>query len=104
MPWRPARDGGIVGKPAHPGLREITVRSMMGEFGGNAGLLSLWFDDHAWEWRFDFAVCALGQQHLWWAVHILDLVTILARPDLLCRAVRRPRRHRPTTCCRCWSC
>lgn len=27
-------------------IREITVRSMMGEFGGNAGLLSAWFD---WE-------------------------------------------------------
>jgi len=25
-------------------LREITVRSMMGEFGGNAGLFSAWFD------------------------------------------------------------
>ena len=25
-------------------IREITVRSMMGEYGGNAGLLSAWFD------------------------------------------------------------
>jgi len=26
------------------GVREVTVRSMMGEFGGNAGLVSAWFD------------------------------------------------------------
>ncbi|KAG9713707.1 hypothetical protein KCU73_g16433, partial [Aureobasidium melanogenum] len=26
------------------GIREVTVRSMMGDFGGNAGLLSAWFD------------------------------------------------------------
>jgi hypothetical protein len=25
-------------------VREVTVRSMMGDFGGNVGLLSAWFD------------------------------------------------------------
>lgn len=29
---------------AENGIREITVRSMMGEFGGNVGLLSAWWD------------------------------------------------------------
>ncbi|KAL9580714.1 MAG: hypothetical protein Q9212_004328 [Teloschistes hypoglaucus] len=59
-----------------PGIREITVRSMMGEFGGNAGLLSAWFDDHSQRWRFEYSTCSLGVQHIWWAIHVLDLVTI----------------------------
>ncbi|CAK7202879.1 hypothetical protein SEUCBS139899_005606 [Sporothrix eucalyptigena] len=69
----------IVGKERDglPGVREITVRSMMGEFGGNAGLLSAWFDEDAWEWQYDFATCALGKQHWWWAVHVVDLVTVI---------------------------
>jgi hypothetical protein len=67
---------GITDEPGIPSLREITVRSMMGEFGGNAGLLSLWFDPETWEWKFDFSTCSLGVQHWWWAVHIVDLITI----------------------------
>ncbi|TKA25435.1 hypothetical protein B0A50_06302 [Salinomyces thailandicus] len=66
------------------GLREITVRSMMGSYDGNAGLLSAWYE-HADEndsssqgtWRFEYDTCALGVQHIWWAVHVLDLVVIL---------------------------
>jgi hypothetical protein len=74
--WREARDSGLPGTPSLPGLREITVRSMMGGFGGNAGLLSAWFDEDSWEWRFEYATCPLGTQHLWWLVHILDLITV----------------------------
>jgi len=59
-----------------PGIREITVRSMMGDFGGNAGLLSAWFDPTTREWQFDYSTCALGKQHIWWAIHILDIITI----------------------------
>ncbi len=59
-----------------PGIREITVRSMMGDFGGNAGLLSAWFDPTTREWQFDYSTCALGKQHIWWAIHILDVITI----------------------------
>ncbi|KAI4178041.1 MAG: hypothetical protein LQ348_005717 [Seirophora lacunosa] len=59
-----------------PGIREITVRSMMGEFGGNAGLLSAWFDEDDRQWRFEYSACSLGIQHIWWAIHVLDIVTI----------------------------
>ncbi|KAL8887297.1 MAG: hypothetical protein Q9215_005114 [Flavoplaca cf. flavocitrina] len=59
-----------------PGIREITVRSMMGEFGGNAGLLSAWFDEQSRRWQFEYSTCSLGVQHIWWAIHILDLVTL----------------------------
>ncbi|OCK83973.1 hypothetical protein K432DRAFT_379037 [Lepidopterella palustris CBS 459.81] len=61
-----------------PHIREITLRSMMGEFGGYAGFLSAWFDEglgELGEWRLEFQSCSIGIQHWWWAVHILDLVT-----------------------------
>jgi hypothetical protein len=63
--------------PNVPGLREITVRSMMGSYGGNAGLLSVWFNDKSGEWAYEYQDCALGVQHWWWGVHILDLVTVV---------------------------
>ncbi len=55
---RQARGQSIIGKPGLPGVREITVRSMMGDFGGNAGLLSLWFDYERWEWQYEFVTCS----------------------------------------------
>lgn len=88
-----------------PFVREITVRSMMGGFGGNVGLVSAWYDPgHAPDsdphhdsepasdpqtdadgntdqplgkggWRTAYATCSLGVQHYWWAAHILALVT-----------------------------
>ena len=78
MRWGQAHGGGPVGRAGHPGIREITVRSMMGDFGGNAGLLSVWFDYETRLWKFEYATCPLGKQHFWWVVHILDLITVLA--------------------------
>ncbi|RBQ99549.1 hypothetical protein VDGD_06219 [Verticillium dahliae] len=75
--WEHAKGNGTVGADGLSGIREITVRSMMGDFGGNAGLLSAWFDEATWSWKFEYATCALGTQHLWWAVHILDLITVV---------------------------
>ena len=37
--WQSTEKGGRT-----EGVREVTVRSMMGEFGGNSGLVSAWFD------------------------------------------------------------
>jgi hypothetical protein len=74
--WEHAFSSGILDEPGVPGLREITVRSMMGDFAGNAGLLSLWFDEEEWDWRFEFVNCGLGTQHIWWFVHIIDLITL----------------------------
>jgi hypothetical protein len=74
--WKDALSSGLLGSVETPGVREITVRSMMGDFAGNAGLLSLWFDEETWDWRFEFVNCGMGTQHLWWIVHILDLITI----------------------------
>ena len=74
--WQQAKLEGLPGSPEMPGIREITVRSMMGSFGGHTGLFSAWFDEETWEWQFDYATCAVGSHNLWWLVHIVDLVAI----------------------------
>lgn len=60
---------------AHTGIREVTLRSMMGDYGGNAGLLSAWFDFEAGEWKYDIHMCGLNVK-LWWTVHVIDLVVL----------------------------
>ena len=64
-------------KAMHPGRREITVRSMMGDFGGNAGLLSMWFNTETWEWEHEYVDCPLGRQHFWWLTHFMALGVVL---------------------------
>ncbi|OQO14274.1 hypothetical protein B0A48_01150 [Cryoendolithus antarcticus] len=77
------------------GIREITVRSMMGEFLGNAGLLSAWWDAGEEKWKFEYESCAFGVQHIWWAGHVLALiegalgVAALIRGELEVRRARR---------------
>ena len=62
-----------------PSIREVTLRSMMGEYGGNAGLLSIWFDARPTvnEWKYEITMCAAGVQHIWWVVHVIDIVTVV---------------------------
>ncbi|RGP75713.1 cell division control dna repair exonuclease [Fusarium sporotrichioides] len=75
--WSDAQAQQIPGSEGIPGRREITVRSMMGDFGGNAGLLSLWFDQETWEWKFEYATCPLGNQVFWWFTHIWDVCVVV---------------------------
>jgi hypothetical protein len=60
-----------------PGMREVTVRSMMGEFGGHAALVSAWWDGEKGKWEIEVGGCDFGVQHIWWAVHILDFIAVL---------------------------
>ena len=79
-PWEQAEE--FRAQPI-PGIREITLRSMMGEFGGWAYMISAWFEDESSPtdgapsgiWRFEVARCAIGVQHWWWAGHVLMLIT-----------------------------
>ena len=64
-------------RPTGPSIREVTLRAMMGEFGGNAGLLSAWFDLDQGEWKYEISMCPAGVQHFWWTVHVLILVTLI---------------------------
>jgi len=75
--WAEAESSGLLDAADIPGMREITVRSMMGDFAGNAGLMSLWFDEEIWDWKFEFVNCALGTQHIWWTVHVWDLINVI---------------------------
>ncbi|KAH7110357.1 hypothetical protein B0J11DRAFT_544522 [Dendryphion nanum] len=71
--------GSCVSTNPIPHIRELTLRSMMGDFSGYAGFLSAWFDSslgEEGEWRIEFSECGVGVQHWWWAVHILDLVVV----------------------------
>lgn len=66
---------------ASPHIREITLRSMMGEYSGYAGFLSAWYDEQKGkrgEWVFEFSTCGVGVQHWWWGIHVVDFVLVLA--------------------------
>ncbi|KAK2601802.1 hypothetical protein QQS21_004686 [Conoideocrella luteorostrata] len=75
--WEDVKLSNIPSMEQHPGRREITVRSMMGDFGGNAGLLSMWFNQETWEWEHEYVDCPLGRQHFWWMTHFLIFGLIL---------------------------
>ncbi|RMZ68465.1 polarized growth [Pyrenophora seminiperda CCB06] len=65
---------------ASPHIREITLRSMMGEYSGYAGFLSAWFDEargDKGEWVLEFSTCGLGIQHWWWGFHVVDLIVVV---------------------------
>jgi len=75
-PWSSAQSSGLPSAADTPGVREATVRSMMGDFSGNVGMLSLSFDEASWEWKAEFANCRLGHPWVWWATHVVDLITV----------------------------
>ena len=49
---------------------------MMGNYGGNAGFLSGWFDEDLGHWRFDYNSCQFGIQHIWWGIKVFDVIFI----------------------------
>lgn len=80
-PYKASPAGECIAFAAVPRIREVTLRSMMGEFSGYAGFLSAWFDaslGEKGEWRLELSTCGLGVQHWWWAVHIVDLLLVVA--------------------------
>ncbi|PYI13154.1 hypothetical protein BO99DRAFT_407756 [Aspergillus violaceofuscus CBS 115571] len=87
--------------PSTPSIREVTMRSMMGAYGGYAGLLSVWFDTDKQEWEYEIQMCAAGVQHIWWAVHVVDLVTVgvvvVVAALRLLAVVRRSRKSQERT-------
>jgi hypothetical protein len=92
--WNQAYKDDVVGKDRVPGVREITLRSMMGEFAGYAGLISISYNETAGDWDAEFATCSLGIQHIWWAVHILDFITLAGIALFIILWLSRPRNAR----------
>lgn len=65
-----------IAKIGQTDVYEITVRSMMGEYGGNGGLLSGQYNEELGSWNFTFSLCRFGVQHIWWAAQVLLAVSI----------------------------
>jgi hypothetical protein len=80
-PYKSTQDGGCVALDSVPRMREITLRSIMGDFAGYAGFLSAWFDPtlgEKGEWKMEFNTCGMGTQHWWWGVYVTDLILLVA--------------------------
>ncbi|CCH60922.1 hypothetical protein TBLA_0D04250 [Henningerozyma blattae CBS 6284] len=58
-------------------IKEITVRSMMGEFDGNSGLLTGHFNHITKNWEWNFSLCPFAIQHVWWFANISICLTII---------------------------
>jgi hypothetical protein len=81
LPYKITQGGECVALGSVPRIREITLRSMMGDFAGYAGFLSAWFDPslgEKGEWKMEFSTCGMGTQHWWWGVYITDLILVVA--------------------------
>ncbi|KAH3686184.1 hypothetical protein WICPIJ_002839 [Wickerhamomyces pijperi] len=59
-----------------PSVKEITVRAMMGEYGGNTGLLTGDFNKSRGQWDFTFTLCPFAIQHVWWVTKIVSIITV----------------------------
>ncbi|KAF2437553.1 hypothetical protein P171DRAFT_467617 [Karstenula rhodostoma CBS 690.94] len=80
-PYTHHPDGSCTSHTSVPRIREVTLRSMMGEFEGYAGFLSAWFDTtlgEKGEWVIEVNTCGVGVQHWWWGVHVVDFIFLLA--------------------------
>lgn len=75
--WHSNTSSGWQAQRTGEGLREVTVRSMMGDFGGNAGLLSAWFSEESGKWEFEYESCMFGVQHIWWGIWVLFIIESL---------------------------
>lgn len=81
LPYKVTENRECVALNEVPRIREVTLRSMMGDFSGYAGFLSAWFDPslgEEGEWKLELNTCGLGVQHWWWGVHIVDLLLVVA--------------------------
>lgn len=57
-------------------VREIVVKSMMGDFDGQTGVLTGHFDYKKSNWVFAFSYCSFVVQHWWWAAKVTFLIAV----------------------------
>ncbi|ODV62923.1 Ted1p [Ascoidea rubescens DSM 1968] len=60
-------------------IKEVTVRSMMGEYYGNTGLMTGIFNTEKQLWDFHYSVCPFQIQHVWWATKIVSIIAIFMK-------------------------
>lgn len=58
-------------------VREIVVKSMMGDFDGQTGIFTGHYDYDQKTWDFEFSYCSFKVQHWWWATKVVTLLTII---------------------------
>ncbi|KAK6460151.1 calcineurin-like phosphoesterase-domain-containing protein [Scheffersomyces coipomensis] len=63
-------------------IREVVVRSMMGDFDGQTGILTGHYNYDAKFWQFEFSYCSFTIQHWWWASKISLGVTVFLTSSL----------------------
>ncbi|CCG82370.1 Putative uncharacterized protein [Taphrina deformans PYCC 5710] len=56
-------------------IEEVTVRSVMGQYGGNSGLLTASFDHSLKEWKFHYQAVLFVHNTVWWVVHVATLLS-----------------------------
>lgn len=64
-------------KDSEVSIKEVTVRAMMGEYGGNSGIMTAHFNTNRQEWEFAFDLCPFIVQHVWWATKVISIISAL---------------------------
>lgn len=64
-------------KTSNVNIKEVTVRAMMGEYGGNSGLMTGHFNTNSQEWEFSFSLCPFIIQHVWWVTKVVSIISAL---------------------------
>jgi len=65
--------------PRNGEVKEFTVRSMMGEFGGNSGLIYGHVNqENHMQWS--YTLCRFHLQHIWWVTQVVTIVGLLWVP------------------------
>lgn len=58
-------------------IKEVTVRAMMGDYGGNVGLVTGHFRKDIKRWEYDYSLCPFIVQHVWWATKVVSICAAL---------------------------
>lgn len=56
-------------------IKEITVKSMMGQYHGNTGLVTGHFNENTKQWEWHFSLCPFSIQHIWWFTKVVTIIT-----------------------------
>lgn len=56
-------------------VKEVTVRSMMGDYGGNTGLVSGLRSANG-EIKWEYSLCRFHVQHIWWVTQVTTYLTL----------------------------
>lgn len=80
-------DNGLPLWESNPGLhsgivQEMTVRSVMGEFGGNVALVSSSVNPETNSLCWNLSLCRFHVQHIWWATQVITILGFGFMPTL----------------------